>query len=122
MTKQRKEVYRVLMDHRDHPTASEVFERVQQNAPGTSLATVYNCLEALVEHRAIKQVNFERESSRYCPNLTDHGHFYDDATGTIHDIKFKQGVDLTDFLDLPPNTQITNLDITLHGTIKRNAL
>lgn len=121
MTKQRQEVYRVLMEHRDHPTASEVFDRVQVRAPGTSLATVYNCLEALVEHGAVKQVNFERESSRYCPNLSEHGHFYDDATGTIHDIQFKKGVNLADFLELPENAQITNLDITLHGTISKQS-
>lgn len=120
MTKQRKEVYRVLMENRDHPTASEVYERVRQSTPGISLATVYNCLETLVEHKAVKQVNFERESSRYCPNLSEHGHFHDEATGTIRDIKFKEGVNLSDFLEIPEGTQITNLDITLRGILPKN--
>lgn len=120
MTKQRKEVYRVLMENRDHPTASEVYERVRQSTPGISLATVYNCLETLVEHEAVKQVNFERESSRYCPNLSEHGHFHDEATGTIHDVKFKEGVNLSDFLDIPEDAQITNLDITLRGILPKN--
>lgn len=117
MTKQRREVYRVIVDHKNHPTASDVFERVQESAPGTSLATVYNCLETLVEHGAVKQVNFERESSRYCANIKEHGHFYDDVTGTIHDVLFKPGVNLSDFLELPKGASITNLDITLHGVI-----
>lgn len=117
MTKQRKQVYRVLMEYRDHPTASEVYDRVKQSTPGISLATVYNCLEALVEHKAVKQVNFERESSRYCPNLSEHGHFHDEVTGTIHDVKFKEGVKLSDFLDIPEDTKITSLDITLRGAL-----
>lgn len=117
MTKQRKEVYRVLVQHKNHPTASEVFDLVQESAPGTSLATVYNCLETLVEHGAVKQVNFERASSRYCANIIEHGHFYDDATGTIHDVLFKPGVNLSDFLELPEGASISNLDITLHGVI-----
>lgn len=117
MTKQRKEVYRVLMGNRDHPTAAEVYERVKHSTPGISLATVYNCLETLVEHKAVKQVNFERESSRYCPNLSEHGHFHDEVTGTIHDVKFKEGVKLSDFLDIPEDAEITNLDITLRGTL-----
>ena len=120
MTKQRKEVYRVLMENRDHPTASEVYDRVRQSTPGISLATVYNCLETLVEHHAVRQVNFERESSRYCPNLTEHGHFHDDKTGTILDVQFKKGVKLSDFLELPEGAQINNLDITLRGFLPQN--
>jgi Fe2+ or Zn2+ uptake regulation protein len=120
MTKQRKEVYRVLTETRDHPTAAEVYDRVKHSTPGISLATVYNCLETLVEHKAVKQVNFERESSRYCPNLSEHGHFHDEITGTIHDIKFKDGIKLSDFLDIPEDTHITNLDITLRGILPKN--
>ncbi|PQJ29742.1 Fur family transcriptional regulator [Rubritalea profundi] len=120
MTKQRKEVYRVLTETRDHPTAADVYDRVKLSTPGISLATVYNCLETLVEHKAVKQVNFERESSRYCPNLNEHGHFHDEITGTIHDIKFKDGIKLSDFLDIPEDTHITNLDITLRGILPKN--
>ena len=120
MTKQRKEVYRVLMENRDHPTAAEVYERVKQSTPGISLATVYNCLETLVEHHAVRQVNFERESSRYCPNLNEHGHFHDEDTGTILDVQFKKGVKLSDFLELPEGAQISNLDITLRGKLPHN--
>ena len=120
MTKQRKEVYRVLTETRDHPTAAEVYDRVKHSTPGISLATVYNCLETLVEHKAVKQVNFERESSRYCPNLSEHGHFHDEATGIIHDIDFKEGVQLSDFLDIPENADISSLEITLRGTLPKS--
>mgnify|MGYP001817133301 CR=1 FL=1 len=117
MTRQRSEVYKVLMDHRDHPTAGEVFERAKENMPTISLATVYNCLEALVQHGAVRQVNFERESSRYCPNLTEHGHFHDEESGEIIDVPLKKGAMLSDLLELPEGAQIDNLEITLRGTI-----
>ena len=81
------------------------------------MATVYNCLEALVQHALIRQVNFERESSRYCPNLADHGHFHDKVSGTIHDVTFKPGVNLADVLDLPPGAVITDIEITLRGEL-----
>ena len=45
MTRQRWEVYRLLMDQRDHPTANDVFMRIKDRLPNISLATVYNCLE-----------------------------------------------------------------------------
>lgn len=115
MTRQRQEIYRILIEHRDHPTANEVFMRAKDRLPNLSLATVYNCLEALVHHGIIRQVNFERESSRYCPNLREHGHFHDATTGVIHDVDFKPGFALSDILNLPPGIVIDDIEITLRG-------
>ena len=117
MTRQRQEIYRILIEHRDHPTANEVFMRAKERLPNLSLATVYNCLEALVQHGIIRQVNFERESSRYCPNLREHGHFHDEGTGVIHDVDFKPGFNLADILDLPPGVVVDDIEITLRGKI-----
>lgn len=117
MTRQRQEVYRTLMLQRNHPTANDVFMRVKDRLPHISLATVYNCLEALVQHGVIRQVNFERESSRYCPNLSEHGHFHDQTTGVIHDIDFKPGIKIADLLNLPPGAVIEDIEITLRGKI-----
>jgi Fe2+ or Zn2+ uptake regulation protein len=118
MTRQRQEVYETLLAHRDHPTATDVFLRVKDRLPNISLATVYNCLEVLVEHQLVRQVNFEREPSRFCPNLEQHGHFHDRSTGTIHDVKFKQGVKLADVLDLPRGAVIQDIEINLRGLLR----
>jgi len=117
MTRQRQEIYRILISERDHPTAQEVFMRAKDHLPNISLATVYNCLEALVQHGIIRQVNFERESSRYCPNLREHGHFHDSETGVIHDVDFKPGFNLTDILNLPAGIVVDDIEITLRGKI-----
>jgi Fe2+ or Zn2+ uptake regulation protein len=120
MTKQRQEIYRILIGQRDHPTANEVFMRAKDRLPNISLATVYNCLEALVQHGIIRQVNFERESSRYCPNLREHVHFHDAKTGAILDVDFKPGFELSDILDLPPGILIDDIEITLRGQFSNN--
>ncbi len=117
MTRQRCEVYKVLMSHDDHPTASEVHERAKSNIPGISLATVYNCLETLVQHGAVCQVNFKHKPSRYCPNLVEHGHFHDETSGAIFDVPLKKGACLTDLLDLPEGAHVDSFEITLRGTI-----
>lgn len=116
LTKQRREVLAVILGERDHPTANDVFLRSQNRMPTISLATVYNCLDVLVSHGIVRQVNFEREPSRYCPNLNDHCHFQDEGTGQIHDVVFKGGVKLEDFLDLPQGTEISHLEISLKGS------
>ena len=117
MTRQRWDVYRLLMTQRDHPTANDVFRRIQKRLPNISLATVYNCLEALVKHGIVRQVNFDREPSRFCPNLAEHGHFHDESSGAIHDITFKPGIDLAAILDLPDGTVITDIELTLRGKL-----
>ena len=117
MTRQRREVYRSLMVKRVHPTAQDVFLDVKDKLPHISLATVYNCLEALTQHGIIRQVHFDREPCRYCPNLHEHGHFHDQSSGKILDVAFKPGIRLEDFLDLPPGTTVSNIELTLRGTI-----
>ncbi len=87
LTPQREVVFAVLLAQRDHPTVDEVFNRARESMPGLSLATVYNCLETFVNCGLIRQVNHERESTRYCPNLSPHAHFRDQATGRVHDIE-----------------------------------
>ncbi len=85
-TPQREVVLNVILDKRDHPTADEIFARVKAHMPTISLATVYNCLDTLVSCGLVRQVNFDRAPTRYCPNLHEHAHFHDEATGKVHDI------------------------------------
>ena len=85
-TKQRSSVYKVILDKKDHPTAEDILLRVRKNLPTISLATVYNCLETLVECGLVRQVNFDRSPSRFCPNLTPHAHFKCKESGNIFDI------------------------------------
>ena len=85
-TPQREVVFKIILEKRDHPTADEIFARVKTEMHTISLATVYNCLETLVQCGLIRQVNLERAPTRYCPNLHEHAHFHDEKTGKIHDV------------------------------------
>lgn len=118
MTKQRQVVYDVLCEQRDHPTAQTIYDRAQEKLPKVSLATIYNCLDALVSHDVVKQVNIDREPTRYCANTCDHGHFHDQTSGHVIDVKFKPDVDLTQFLDLPAGAVIENLELNIKGFLQ----
>ncbi|HUL53628.1 MAG TPA: transcriptional repressor [Opitutaceae bacterium] len=115
-TPHREFVYQVILAKRDHPTAEEVFDRVKTLKPTISLATVYNCLDALVQCGLIKQVNFVREPTRYCPNLHEHAHFHDEATGEIHDIDIP--ADLMGRLRalLPSGHTAVSVDLSFRGS------
>ena len=85
-TPQREHVYDVLLQKRDHPTAEEVFIRAKRGMPDISMATVYNCLDALVGCRLVRQVQLDRGATRFCPNMREHGHFYCNGCDTVFDV------------------------------------
>jgi Fur family peroxide stress response transcriptional regulator len=115
-TPQREMVYQVLMERPDHPTADELFARAKAKMPTISLATVYNCLEALVQCALVKQVNFEREPTRYCSNLVEHAHFIDTATGRIFDVPLS-AADLSQLkAALPAGFTMDDVELSFRGT------
>ena len=114
-TKQREHIFALLLEKRDHPTADEIFARARLGMPSISLATVYNCLETLVETKLIRQVNFEREPTRYCPNLTQHGHFYCRESGDIVDIELPKQI-LSELMNvLPKGFSAQHIEIAYDG-------
>jgi Fe2+ or Zn2+ uptake regulation protein len=113
LTPQRRYVFEALMEKRDHPTALEVFMRVKERMPSISLATVYNCLEALTESHLIRHVNLDRESSRYCANLAPHGHFFCAECGAILDVPLNAVLETA--WVLPEKTVVTQSEVTLRG-------
>lgn len=117
LTPQRRHVYEVLMHKRDHPTATEVFIRAQQGMPSISLATVYNCLETMVGSGLVKAVHVDREPTRFCANLHEHGHFHCTACGHITDIEFgRRGSSaVPKGWKLPEGYLVTHQDLTLRG-------
>ncbi len=114
-TPQREVVYSVLLTKRDHPTADEVFARVKAEMPTISLATVYNCLETLVQCDLVRAVNFERGPTRYCPNLRPHAHFHDEQTGKTFDIDLPTEVLERVKSVLPSGYDPRSIEITFHG-------
>ena len=114
-TKQREHIFALLLEKRDHPTADEIFARARFGMPSISLATVYNCLETLVETKLIRQVNFEREPTRYCPNLTQHAHFYCRESGDIVDIELPKQI-LSELMNvLPKGFSAQHIEIAYDG-------
>lgn len=114
-TPQREMVYDILIKRRDHPTADEVFARVKAEMPTISLATVYNCLEALVQCSLIRQVNFERGPTRYCPNLHPHAHFHDEASGSTYDVDLPPGIVEQLKALLPDSYAVSDVEIMFRG-------
>lgn len=111
-TQQRRQVYDVLLEKRDHPTAEEVFLRAKKAMPEISHATVYNCLAALVECGLARQVQLQRGATRYCPNMKEHCHYYCDACGEVFDVPLPAEAS---GMPRPKGFKVDHYDIAVHG-------
>jgi Fur family transcriptional regulator, peroxide stress response regulator len=117
-TPHREVVYNLLLKSRFHPTADEVYAKVKTDMPTISLATVYNCLDRLVQCNLVRQFNFDNGPSRYCPNLEPHAHFHDERTGSIQDVELPP--DLLEKVKavLPAGYVAKSIEITFRGEAK----
>ncbi len=110
-TPQREHVYAVLLSKRDHPTAEDVFIRAKRAMPEISMATVYNCLEALLKCGLVRQVSLARSAARFCPNMQEHYHFYCDGCESVFDIAMPPEPGLA----LPKGFRAERYDLAVHG-------
>lgn len=115
-TKQREIVYAVVHEHGEHPTADEVYALAKRELEGISLATVYNCLESLVECNLLREVNFGRRSTRFELCNPEHAHFYCVDRDEVHDIDIPQET-LQSIKDiLPEGFNMESFTIKFSGT------
>lgn len=123
-TRQRKVVYEVIRGEGDHPSAEVVHERARQRMPGISLATVYNCLDSFVSRGLIRQLHFQRQSSRYCAVVEENphfAHFHCRKSGQVFDIVLSDKVRRQIESELPSGLRAEQLEITVAGTAEEDA-
>lgn len=113
-TRQRHHIYNVLLENRDHPTVEEVYHRAKTEMEDISLATVYNCLDALVGCGLVREVNVDRAPTRYCPNMHEHGHFYCESCDHVLDIDLPQSGKV-DGIEIPQGYHASKFEVSIRG-------
>ena len=86
--------------------------RAKKGLPEISLATVYNCLDALMASGVVRQVQLQRGAARFCPNMEEHCHYYCDKCGAVFDVALT--ADST-VVPRPKGFKIDHYDIAVHG-------
>lgn len=71
----RLRVLEYLVEHRNHPTAEEIYEALVKEMPTLSRTTIYNTLNLFVEEGVIIPINISSNETRYDATVIDHGHF-----------------------------------------------
>jgi len=87
VTPQRRAIIQVLLGNDGtHPTAEQVFTRVQSTMPDMSHATVYNALHELVEVGVLLELDLGLGERRYDLNTADHAHLVCLGCGRVEDV------------------------------------
>jgi Fur family peroxide stress response transcriptional regulator len=87
----------------------------QKTNPGDFPGHCLRSLETLVDCGLAKQVNVEREATRYCPNLSEHGHFICESCGIVSDIPVAKEGTAARLLKVPSGFTVNQSEITLRG-------
>ena len=114
VTPQRFAVYANLCSRKDHPTAEQILNDLNQDSPMSSQATIYTSLQALRKVGLVREVLLEEGVSRYDANMEAHHHFHCRQCGTIKDVAW----DTFDGLNLGrlcPSMQAESYEVTIRG-------
>ena len=71
---------------KSHPTADDVFRRVQRVLPKVSRGTVYRNLQRLTAERRIGVAHLGTRVARFDPTPTPHDHFLCEDCGGLEDL------------------------------------
>lgn len=86
-TRQRLGLARILLDGGDrHITAEQLHDEAEASGLRVSLATIYNSLHQFTEAGLLREVVVESGRSYFDTNTSDHHHFYNEDSGSLHDI------------------------------------
>ena len=85
MTRYGKRILEIVEASRSHLTAEEVFQALRRQAPGVSLATVYNNLNRLWAQGEIRRVSVEGMADRY-DRVVRHDHLVCKGCGRLVDL------------------------------------
>ena len=84
---QRIEIYRYLIDNKNHPTVDMIYRELHKKIPTLSKTTVYNTLNLFVSKGLAIEITIDKNEIRYDADTSIHAHFMCDKCNTIHDLR-----------------------------------
>ncbi len=89
LTPQRLAIAEVVINSKDHPSVQQIYDRVSDQFPYITLATVYSTLGVLQNKGLVQELPFEK-LSRYDANLAPHANLVCVSCGTVVDTDIGQ--------------------------------
>ncbi len=83
LTKPRKTVLEVVQGSTDHPTATDIMQKLSERGYRFAYATIYNSLRYLADHELIRELNLGNGITRYDGRMEEHHHIICQYCGKI---------------------------------------
>ncbi len=83
-TSQKKIIFQLLKENKNHPSVDEIFEKAKTKLPGLSRGTVYRIIKNLKEKGTVTEI--PSAITRFDGNTSSHAHFICSKCGKIFDI------------------------------------
>lgn len=116
ITSQRVMIFRALARRRDHPTAEDLYEELQQGqAPDLSLATVYKNLHVFEEIGLVRAVASPDGRARFDVPLVPHHHLFCTRCGAMVDVDEGVRVEIGPHLEEETGFRVTGVELVLEG-------
>ena len=86
LTTQRQAVYDVVRESHDHPTASDIMNRLVEKGYNLAYGTVYNSLRYLTDKQLIRELKLGESASRYDARTDEHQHIMCEVCGKVDEV------------------------------------
>ncbi len=111
-TQPRVAIGSILLAPRQHLSALQLLDLVNQDSEVVSKATIYNTVALFVRKRLVHEVILNPANVFYDSNTTYHHHFYNVSTGVVTDIPEEQII-ISQLPELPYGTVTESVDVTI---------
>lgn len=114
-TLQRVEIARLLLSKRQHLSAEQVLDKVNQSGNIVSKATVYNTLRLFAAKGLAREIIADPNKMFYEPQTNNHHHFFNVDTGELIDIE-PGYVELDSLPQAPEGFKHAGVDVVIRLT------
>jgi Fur family peroxide stress response transcriptional regulator len=109
---QRVKIYQFLLNNKIHPTADEIYNRLNDELITLSKTTVYNTLHLFVDKGVVLPIHIEGNEVRYDADFSQHAHFKCYGCGMVYDLNLNLNTQVISELK---NFEIKDIQVLMSG-------
>ncbi|MDP3387219.1 MAG: transcriptional repressor [Eubacteriales bacterium] len=113
---QRVKIYQFLLNNKIHPTADEIYNRLNAELITLSKTTVYNTLHLFVDKGVVQPIHIEGNEVRYDADFSQHAHFKCNGCGMVYDLHLNLNIQNISELK---NFEVKDIQVLMSGLCDR---
>lgn len=113
-TLQKTIIFKTVQEMKNHPTAEQIYLKINKKYPNISKGTVYRNLNLLVSNGQINRVSLAGEADRFDFRIDHHHHLKCEMCQKVTDVEV-EGENIFQYIKNRENILINSYEITFKG-------